>query len=91
MKRPIRTASTFVLDLDPKCKCGNFAEFFMEVHFVNACEHEPTIAQFFCRHCFKRSLACINGICELGGDVCETCGLEITHPSDIIVRIAPLG
>lgn len=90
MRRPIRTASTYVLDLDPRCKCGNFAEFFMEVHSVGRCASEKTTASFMCKVCFKAALTFIDRVCALGGTMCEPCGLEITQPSDMLVRAVPV-
>lgn len=83
----IRTASTYVVDLDPKCKCGNYATAFIEVHRVNDCVEEPTLASFKCGTCLELGLLSIDRIYELGGVTCETCGQVIATPSDLIVRV----
>lgn len=89
MKRLIRTASTYVRDLDPKCRCGNYAVVFFEVHRWDNCLDEPTMASFMCAACRDRALKRLQRLCDRGGDVC-LCGLRLVTPSDMIVRLEPL-
>lgn len=82
----IRTASTYVVDLDPKCKCGNYATHFIEVHRVNDCADEQTLSSFQCAECMKLAELSMQRISELGGETCETCGLVIVTPEQFVVR-----
>ncbi len=86
----IRTASTYVKDIEPKCKCGNYAVCLFEAHRWDDCfEGDDIMASFMCAGCRGEALQRLDRICEAGGDIC-VCGLRLVTPSDIIVRITPL-
>jgi hypothetical protein len=91
MRRLIRTASTYVKDLDPKCACRNYADFFLELHRFGSCSAEPTVGQFMCAKCFKGTLRTIHDILTNGSGRCPTCGAMVVTPADMIVRIVPIG
>jgi hypothetical protein len=91
MLRRILCDGMYVTDHHPKCGCGNFAEFFVEVHSVDFCHEEPTLTQLMCLSCFKLALFSANRICELGGETCVMCGYRIVTPGDFFVRIIPVG
>ena len=91
MKKLIRTASTYVKDLDPKCGCGNCAEFFLQLHRFGGCDEELTVSQLLCKVCFKRYLRQLDTILAKGSGQCQTCDLVVSTSSDLIVRITPLG
>lgn len=94
VKRPIRTASTFVLDHDPQCRCGNHATTFMELHRINDCATESTLGSFVCTPCLGdhvRRLSQLTMRAQLvGGLKCRTCDLVVVTTSDLIIRITPL-
>lgn len=89
-KKRIRSGGTFVLDHDPKCQCGNYATVFMVIHRIDDCFQEETLGSFMCDQCVEAGVKSIERVCELGGEVCVTCGLELVTPSDVIVRVQPL-
>lgn len=91
MRRLIRAASTYVKDLEPKCGCRNHAEFFMQLHRFAGCDEEETMSQLLCKSCFKGYLRKLDDILAKGPGECPTCGQVITTPSDLIVRITPIG
>lgn len=90
MRKTISAESTFVLDHQPRCRCGNQAVGFLEVHRVNDCAREATLGSFKCAVCMKRELNRIDGICADGGGECDKCGLVVVNPEDMIVRVVRL-
>ena len=91
MRKLIRSASTYVKDVELKCACRNHADFFMEMHKFADCEDEPTIGQFLCSKCFKKWLLKLHGILKQGSGQCPTCETVVVTPSDMIVRIEPVN
>lgn len=85
----IRTASTYVLDLEPKCRCGNHAVVFIETHNWGNCYEEPTTGSFKCKVCRDDYLSRLAWVCSYDPCVC-ICGRQLVTPSDMIVRIVPL-
>lgn len=90
MRRTIRTASTHVMDFDPKCKCGNHAVQLFEMHRVDNCLEEPTAGGFKCKVCLE---ACMDKLIKLfteGVRECQTCGVAFDCPKDMVVQCTPL-
>ena len=86
----LRTASTFVLDWEPLCKCGNVAVHFIEIHAVGCCTPDyPTRSTLFCEKCSMNS---IDKAFRLVGDeaLCPSCEMPFVTVSDLVVKVAPL-
>lgn len=93
MSRSIRAGDTFVLDADPKCKCGNHARLFLELHRVHGCDEELTTGSFLCKDCNARTLLRLTDLCGRAARVglrCQTCDREIVTLADMVVRIVSL-
>ena len=93
MPRPerLRAGNTFVLDPVIKCRCGNRAKVFLEIHAVDLCTAEhPTRCSFLCKSCLKRDVKRAELVALDGAEWCSSCGRTIVRLSDIIVRICSL-
>lgn len=91
MTKRLTSQDTFVLDPNPRCKCGNYATHWFEIHAVDRCtEAEPTMSSFLCKACLAKAVRSAERIILDGGDWCSSCGMDICTYSDIVVRCEPL-
>lgn len=91
MTKRLTSSGTFVLDPAVKCKCGNHATHWMEIHAVDRCtEAARTISSFLCGACLEKSIRSAEEVVLDGGDWCSSCGMDICTYSDLVVRCEPL-
>jgi hypothetical protein len=87
----IQASLTSVMDFDPKCKCGNVAVSYMEIHPLDYCTPErPTWAALLCRACLTRDVSRVRNILADGPVWRSSCGAQIVTLSGILVKVCPL-
>lgn len=82
---------TWVEDFDPRCKCGNIATHYLEVHAVDYCTPDkPTWIKLICKPCIGTEVVRVANIVADGEEWCSSCDTPLVTLGDIIVSLTPI-